>query len=103
LIAGYFYEQGGQMGNRQKVLYSRLELLILENIPTDGAKITTNDLVRVCYEANDIPVSARQSIIGGVNKINQKLKINEENWEILRNEARGPRPISFWRVKRNVK
>lgn len=88
------------MGNRQKVLYSPLELKILENIPTDGRRINTKELVSKCYPLDKVPRNARNSILDSANKLISKSDENMEHWEIFKSSQRGSQPIYFWREER---
>lgn len=88
------------MYNRQKVLYSPLELRILENIPTDGSMISTVELAIRCYPPDGAPRNARQSILDSANKLISKSDENKEKWEIFKSKSRGSQPIYFWREKR---
>lgn len=85
---------------RQKIPYSPLELKILENIPENGQRINTLELVNRCYFRNWIPRTARQSILDTANNLISKSDENNEDWEIFRSKARGNQPIQFWKETR---
>ena len=84
------------MSNRQKVLYSPLELKILENIPKDGRRISTTDLANLCYPIDKKPRNARNSILDSANKLISKSDENQEEWEIFKSRQRGSQPVYFW-------
>ena len=90
------------MSNRQKVLYSPLELKILDNIPKDGRRISTVDLANLCYDIGKKPRNARNSILDSANKLIAKSDDNQEEWEIFKSTHRGSQPIYFWREERKL-
>ena len=88
------------MSNRQKVLYSPLELNILKHIPKDGRRISTIDLANLCYPKDKKPRNARNSILDSANKLISKSDENMEEWEIFKSQQRGSIPVYFWMEKR---
>ena len=93
----------GKMSGKCKVQYSRLESSILSQIPKDGSKISTLELVNRVYPSGKIPRSARQSIMDAANKLISKSDDNEEEWEIFKSKPRGSQPAYFWIEPRKPK
>lgn len=84
----------------QKITYSPLEIKILENIPEDGSRISTLELVVKVYDRNKTPRNARNSILDSANNLIQKSDDNNEDWEIFKSKPRGSQPSYFWKEKR---
>lgn len=83
-----------------KIKYSPLEQKILENIPEDGRRVSTIDLVHNVYPPGEAPRNARESILGGANSLIEKSDENQEPWELFKGKQRGNQPVYFWREVR---
>jgi hypothetical protein len=88
------------MVDEEKVRYSNLEMRILKNIPEDGTKISTIELVNRCYTDENRPRNARASILHVTNVLKLKVDDNKEDFKICKSERAGAQPIYFWRKPR---
>ncbi len=79
--------------------YSPLESRLLNAIPNDGTMISTLDLVARAYD-NEVPFSARQSVLDAAGKLIRKVDLNLEPYEIVRSRPCGSQPIYFWKRPR---
>jgi hypothetical protein len=83
-----------------KIRYSPLETRILELIPKDGSKITTEEITNKVYRPGEAPFNDRATVLHGLNRLIAKSDENEEPWEIFKSKRRGSQPAYFWKEPR---
>jgi hypothetical protein len=68
-------------------------MLLFSHLPKNGSKVTTSDLAsRIHGKARH----GRVRIVGALNSLMYKARVNREPFRIRREERSGPHPISVW-------
>jgi hypothetical protein len=91
------------MNEHKKVLviqYSEAETKLLELIPTNGSKITTEELATKRYAREEMPFNSRAIIRATLATLMRKVDLNKESFRIRKGRRRGPRPSEVWAEKR---
>lgn len=91
------FERSNEMTLVDKVVrYSKNERRAFAELPVDGTPISTVDLTKKIYGKSRKPFNARQTVLGLMVKLSQKVKKNREPFSIQRSDRRGPHPVEFW-------
>jgi hypothetical protein len=78
--------------------FSDLEQDLIALLPKDGKKVTTADLVEAYY-GSEVPLNARNIVVGRLRMIAAKAVHNAEPWRIAKSNRAGPHPMEFWLEK----
>lgn len=84
-----------------KVRYSDREQSFLALLPADGKRINSEELLARYYGNKSKPFYARQIIIATMRGLMKKTMRNKEDFIIRKSKRAGPRPMEFWKEKRN--
>lgn len=76
---------------------SRCERKLFKVLPELGVKITTAELLKLYYDADEVPRNGRVIITGLVRVVQKKMSEQVDCPYILcTSERAGPKPISVW-------
>jgi len=91
------------MNNKQKppqIRYSEAEQRLLDLIPTNGKKITTEELAAKRYANEETPFNSQAIVRATLAQLMRKVDKNKESFRIRKGRRRGPRPSEVWAEKR---
>jgi hypothetical protein len=69
---------------------------LLDLIPRDGQKITTEELTKKRYAGETVPFNARMIVLGALTNLIRKVDYNREDFRIVKGIRKGPAPIEVW-------
>jgi hypothetical protein len=78
------------------VNYSPSEKRLLDLIPRDGKRITTEELTKKRYAGESVPFNARMIVLGALTNLIRKVEYNREDFKIVKGIRKGPAPIEVW-------
>lgn len=90
------------LSNETKVNYSPFErkvFALLTKKPKTTKAIT--EAVWEDVERRHRPRYARQSVLGALTNLSDKVRVNREPFKVKKTERTGPHPIMFWVEKRS--
>jgi hypothetical protein len=79
----------------KKVRYSPSERRLFDVLPKNGEPLSSTEIIEKVYGRKKRPYNARQVVVGTLVRLQDKLKVNHEDFRIKRSERRGPHPIEF--------
>lgn len=87
---------GFTLNETAKLRYSEAERLLFAAIPRNGRKVTSRDLASRLHGRKR---NGRVRIIGTLERLMYKTRINREPFRIKKEARNGPHPIGIWLEK----
>ncbi len=82
--------------------YSSNEKMLFDLVPKNGARITSNELVRLRKAARRWPIAnPRNSVISAMRSLMEKIDANKEAFRLRQSPQLGPYPSEYWIENRN--
>lgn len=87
-----------QLGSgKNEIPYSPSERKAFSVLPKNGDAIDTVTIMKKIYrKEEDPPYNSRQTVLGVMVRLQNKVKANKEPFRIARSDRKGPYPIQFW-------
>lgn len=79
--------------------YTDRELRLLALVPTNGARVSTLDLVNGYY-GSERPLNARTIVTSRMTGIMAKMAHAKDPLPLQKSRRTGPKPIEYWRAAR---
>ena len=85
---------------RKPIAYSPAEERLLKCIPSNGKRITTDQLTTLQYLHRQKPFNAESIVRATLRTLMSKVDYNQERYRIVKGPRRGPHPSQIWTEKR---
>ena len=85
---------------KRAIAYSEAEQKLLDLIPTNGRKITTEELTNKRYTEEEMPFNGQAIVRATLAQLMRKVDANRESFRIRKGKRRGPMPSEVWAERR---